>query len=287
MSFARTSLGLFWTLPPDDLDWQNLSSSSVKRMQLVASVADQVMLRRLRDSGVTGVALRMNEGDYSSASLRLMWRDRIAPLVPLGVDTVIVGVEPDHAYDMRFGSPTWGQAAAAVHRDNLAAMLQLLRPLHVRVVSPGWTSRTRDMNWVEGVFPGEQSWLEITREAYNACDLNGFHWYSYDGTPYDVNERMRRTLWLEQGRRHKPLYIDEVGVDRGTPVQRVTVYLHLATLLLNTGSPPTPFEFSGARVEALVPFVSNGNGRGWDPAYLIRDPAAYALIGRFMAGQDF
>ena len=286
MSFRRTDFTLFWTLPPDGVDWQNLALARVRRMQLVAALAGRDLLLRLRDAGVQGVTVRMNEEDYATHEARLRARDRIAPLLALGVDIVIVGVEPEHAFDFRYNSPGWGQDAAFAHSSNLREMLGLLRPLGVRVASPGWTSRAKDMNWREGLFPGEQTWLEITREVYNACDLNGFHWYSYDGTDYDVRERMRRTLWQEQERRHLPIYIDEVGVDRGTPVQRMGIYLHLATLLLDSTS-NQPFALSGARVAALTPFVSNGNGVGWDIRYLIRDPMAYQMVGRFLSGENF
>ena len=90
---------------------------------------------------------------------------------------------------------------------------------------------------------------------------------------------MRRHLWVEQGRRHKPLYIDEVGVAGSrSPVDKMQSYLKLATKLLG----PT-----GERVECLAPFVSNGTGVGWDPKFLLRDPAAYQLVKRFMDGEDF
>src|SRR2546421_452180 len=104
MAFDRADFTLFWTLSPVEQDWANLRLSRVRRVQLVGAYADAVTLARLRDAGVTHVTVRLNEGDYSTSASRLQWRDRVAPLVPLGVDTVIVGVEPENAFNLRYGS---------------------------------------------------------------------------------------------------------------------------------------------------------------------------------------
>src|SRR5688572_20969438 len=114
MPFTRDRFALFWSLPPDALDWSNLRLARVRRMQLVAAFADAGTLTRLRNEGVTGVTVRLGEGDYTTPQLRQQWCDRIAPLVPLGVDTVLVGVEPEHPFNMRYGSPTWGQLQAFI-----------------------------------------------------------------------------------------------------------------------------------------------------------------------------
>ena len=277
----REDFALFWSLPPDLQDWDNLTVSRVRRVQLVASFTDQPTIARLASMGVR-CTVRLDEADYATGDARLRSRDRIGTLLPLGaIDTVMVGVEPENAFNFRFGSPTWGQHAALDHAALLTAMTALLRPLGVRVVSAGWTARGIDMNWSnpEGVQPGLYTWLEITRQAYNACDLNGFHLYGYDGTEYDLWERMRRHLWVEQGRRHKPLYIDEVGVlGSNTPVDKMRSYVRFATRLLGP---------MGERVAAFTPFVSNGTGIGWDPRFLIRDRQAYLLLRRFIDGEDF
>src|SRR6478672_8139507 len=115
MAFSRPDFTLFWTLPPDGQDWTNLRLARARRVQLVAAFATGDTLLGLHDAGVTRVTVRLNENDYATPGARRSAHDRIAPLVPLGVDTVVVGVEPEHAFDFRYGSPTWGQDAAFTH----------------------------------------------------------------------------------------------------------------------------------------------------------------------------
>jgi hypothetical protein len=277
----REDFALFWSVPPDDIDWDNLRAGGAMRMQVMLAFANHETLAGLADLGVK-CTVRLDEADYADDETRRRAAGRLAGLAPAGlVDTVIIGVEPENVFNFRFGSPTWGQVTAMDHARRLQLMLDLVRPMGLRTVSAGWTARGIDMNWsdAEGVQPGLYAWLELTRMAYNACDLNGFHLYGYDGTDYDLWDRMRRHLWVEQARRHKPIYIDELGVaGSSTATEKMRSYLRLATALLGP---------MGERVEALTPFVSNGTGVGWDPRFLLRDREPYLLLKRFMDGESF
>src|SRR5687768_3902807 len=117
----REDFALFWSLPPDLQDWDNLTVSRVRRVQLVASFTDQPTIARLASMGVR-CTVRLDEADYATGDARLRSRDRIGTLLPLGaIDTVMVGVEPENAFNFRFGSPTWGQHAALDHAALLTA----------------------------------------------------------------------------------------------------------------------------------------------------------------------
>jgi hypothetical protein len=245
-------------------------------------------INRLRELGVRHFVLRALDGEFNTLEQRRRLAARVADLMPLGVGMVVAGCEPENIFSMKWGATSWGHWEAWNHRERLFWLLDELRPLRqrgLRVVSAGWTYRGHYRDWREGVQPGEQQWLEITRVAYNECDLNGFHWYGADGTPYDIHERMRVGLWQEQGRRHRALFIDELGVDRGTPVERMGAYIRIAELLERTNL-DEPWGGSGERVEGLVPFVSNGVPNGhWDEGKLLREPRCYELLGRFMRGE--
>jgi hypothetical protein len=79
---------------------------------------------------------------------------------------------------------------------------------------------------------------------------------------------------------HKGLIIDEVGISGGhTQQEKMHAYIDIAQLLLTHRA-------LGSRVDALIPFVSNGdpgNPPSWDRRYLLRDPACYAELGAWMA----
>jgi hypothetical protein len=279
MAFTRAQFSLFFSLPLDGLDWGNLLNSHVKRVQAMLPFCTPDFCKRLAGHGIS-LQVRVPRDRLMDIASVAVEMHSIKKWVQ--VDGAIIDNEPEHTYDMRYGSPTWGHQHAYQHRRDMEAALYVLRPLGIRVCSPGWTSRVKDFNWKEGLFPGEQSWLEVTRIEYNRCDYNGLHAYTYDGTAYDINERMRRIFHREQERRHRPLWVNEIGVDRGTQVERMAVYIEIARQLMTTNTASVWYG-AGERVEGFTPFVSNGTPNGhWDAGYLLRDPACYALLGEFM-----
>src|SRR5438477_4988474 len=165
----REGFTLFWSIPPDAQDWDNLRTSGVKRVQLVASFADHDTVAKLGAMGIK-CAVRLDEPDYGDDGVRAQQRDKLAALQPLGVvDTVIIGVEPENTLNCKYGSLTWGENEAWDHAAKLTAMVGLVKSLGLRTVSAGWTARGIDMNWsnAEGVQPGLYTWFEITRTAYD------------------------------------------------------------------------------------------------------------------------
>ena len=295
MPFQRQSFALHWASLPLDVDWQNLRTSGVTRMQLDWRIASDELLRQLQDAGVREVAVRLWATDYDRESARRSTRDLVASKQRLGVKYVILGREPENGFDMRYGSRSWGGPEAFSEANNAHAMYTLLFPLGVKVVSAAFTYRAHYRDWNSaaspqgGLQPGVYVWTEETRMLCDEVDYNGFHWGGADGTAYDIGERMRVSLWEAQARHHKPLFIDEVAIDRGDPVFRMTTYLHLATLLMESDR-TKPFGGSGERVEWLCPFISAGdpgNPPQWPPDQILRDPRCYALVREYMAGRNF
>src|SRR6266516_2836918 len=93
-AMRREDFALFWSLPPDAQDWDNLTISGVKRVQLVAAFADAATVTRLGSMGVR-CTVRLDEPDYADDLARARQRAVLSALRPLDmVDTVMIGVEP-------------------------------------------------------------------------------------------------------------------------------------------------------------------------------------------------
>lgn len=296
-------VSLFWTLPPGaasslttaQQDFDNLRASRVKRVQLIADFAYPDLLRRLRgDYGIRGVSMRLHAHQYDNRASRVSWQGRIAQLRSEGLDTVVLGVEVDEGFDMRFGRGSWGEYRAAQLRDEINALLdewaELIRA-GLRIVAPAFMYRGHYRDWREGLQPGWFRWWEILRPALNRCTANAVHVYGADGTLYDTRERVKTGLWLAQSLANVPVWLGEVNCDRGTDQEQMLFLVRLLSLLYWTdASHPDrgPWAGSGERVVGFVPFAANGNGIGWgSPSHLIADRAAYELLGRFLSGERF
>jgi hypothetical protein len=85
---------------------------------------------------------------------------------------------------------------------------------------------------------------------------------------------------------HKPICIDELGVGNASmsDVQKMAAYIAVAEILLSRVDGRQ--HALGQRCELLCPFVSNGDPGDppqWEPYFLLKDPACYAELGRWMA----
>jgi hypothetical protein len=303
----RDDFTLFFSLPLDTQDWQNLQRSRVRRVMLPFQFADGGTLTRLGGMGI-GVVLRIDESDYYALldghRLRseLDARMRAAPGV---VRVVQIGVEPENGLDFRYTSPDWAQDLARRHAAATERIRRALETTGVQLITAGWTMPPGGISENDPPRPGRVVWREETRWAYAAPSSdpgkwpdieNGFHLYGYG---WESWVDLHRVLWaLKEGQElfHRPLWIDEVGIIRRSAVDSMYAYLCIATVLLGQ---------AGARVKMLCPFVSNGDpyvrdGTGkilfdaqgkprihWRPEYLLRDPVCYDLVARFMAGEDF
>jgi hypothetical protein len=142
------------------------------------------------------------------------------------------------------------------------------------------------VSWREIVCLPDRSREEAEgKHGYLDADGNGGHIYEYGWTwpvdPLRFKFAVKHNLELW----HKPLWIDELGVEGGAaPVDKMRAYLQMADILLSeVNSEQHPL---GQRVEFLCPFVSNGHPGSppsWDIRYLMRDRACYELLGQWMA----
>jgi hypothetical protein len=126
--------------------------------------------------------------------------------------------------------------------------------------------------------PGEATWSEITRLQYDACDGNACHLYTYNWTGPIDELRVKFALQRFATERHKMLWVDELGVNSGTPIERMRAYIDIAQMLVS--------EPVGRRVTMLCPFVCNGNPGNppsWSPGYVLTDPACYAELGAWLS----
>src|SRR6266508_309831 len=80
-AMRRQDFALFWSVPPDAQDWDNLAISGVKRVQLVAAFADAATVIRLGDMGVK-VTIRLDEPDYADDAARGRQHAKLAALRP-------------------------------------------------------------------------------------------------------------------------------------------------------------------------------------------------------------
>jgi hypothetical protein len=271
----KRDFALFFSLPLSPQDWVNLQASHVETVMLPLDYADIATLDRLRGMGVR-VVLRVNEGDYGdkSAPSRVLTRVQ-ACANHATVLAVIVGVEPDAPYDLQYGSPTWGQAAAYLHRDALERVGMALQGQGFVVVSPGY--RQRSISEDEAPVPGVLTWAEIVRITYDACDGNAVHLYQYDYSSIVDILRVKFTLKQWQALWHKDLWLDEVGIGGSkSPVEKMRMYMHMFDMLAG--------HRLGERIRLFCPFVSNGTPNGqWDARFLLDDPQCYQELGTWMS----
>ena len=281
----KSDFTLFFSLPLDETDWQNLAASQVKRVMLPFSVATPDTLSRFAQMGLR-VVLRVEEGSYGdpSAGGRIA-QGVIAARSHAVIDAVIIGTEPDAGPDWTFGSRNWGQERAFAHRSAFDRVRHALQFARIRAISPGWT--TRSVTEDDPPQPGRTSWREImsgpeilqdgTRSfGYQDADGCGVHFYQYrlvsavDELRFKFYLKEQAELW------HKPLWIDEVNIDNGDPLTRMRACIAMADMLVSG-----PFA-TGPRVAMFCPFVSNGDAHGWSPGYLMRDPACYTELGAWL-----
>jgi hypothetical protein len=135
----KSDFTLFFTMPLDAQDWSNLAASHVTRVMLPIEYADTTTLDRLRGMGVR-VVLAVGETAYYDDLAPNRIRNQVAAAAShASVSAVQVGREPEVAYGLNDGSPTWGQQEHAYeHRRRFDAVRRQVQGLGVRVVSPGW-----------------------------------------------------------------------------------------------------------------------------------------------------
>lgn len=276
MSFTKDRFCLFFSLPLDNQDWQNLDTSKVRMVMLQFAFADSMTLGKMKQRGLK-VVLRIGEDYYADDAPSRFRAELKAKQQVCPIEAVILGVEPDNPFNLKYGSTSWGQPRAYEHRLRSDRLRTALSGLGVKLVSASPTMHSISED--EPPAPGQVSWREICTlpdrnmgQGYHDYDGNGYHLYSYDYIGVVDELRVKFALKQAQTLWHRPLWIDEVGVGKGAPVQRMMMYTKIADMLLGN--------VLGQRVEMLAPFVSNGQPHGhWDANFLLRDPECYRVLG--------
>lgn len=277
VTFTRDKLTLFWSITPDALDFANLERSGAARVMLAWGCVTPGLLARLTAIG-RRVVIRLSDDDTNMVHPALLAANLRQWLQAARIDAVIVGCEPNAAFDMTYGSVTWGQNYAFPHASHVGELAEAVNGLGMGILSVSPALKMGAISEDDKPQPGQTAWQEICRPAYEGhCQGNGAHIYGYGWTSVVDSVRARFALQRAQEAFHLPAWIDEAGFAHGTPVERMRAVLDFGTLLLNH-----PL---GQRVEMLCPFVANGTPGGqWDPNYLMRDPACYDLLRDWLAG---
>lgn len=292
---------LFYPEPLDALDWVNLQTSGVRRVQLFfrTALTHLNLLQQLAGMGVR-VILRLEEpgqdeslnDTYYGAGAAARIRTQLLQIMQLvQVEAVIVGNEPEHPYDLNWRSGNWGNnpdgkwplGKAWQHARAFDEVSRVLIDLPLKTVSPGWSCQRLTPN--DRAQPGRATWSRICTDSYNGTFIrnpaggsrlaNGAHIYVHNWLGEEDFNRFKWELGNELERCHRAIWINECNTNNGGPVDRMMAVLAMADLV--RAHP------DGNRVESFCPFVSNGLGNAYPPGYILRDPECYRRVAAWMA----
>jgi hypothetical protein len=286
MPFSRDSLCISWFVEPSDTDKRRFELSGVTRCLIPYSLATArpAVLDYLGGRGVK-VTVRLDVDTRGPGVI-----ERLIPnLAEFGrrahIEYLILGNEPENAFDMRYGSPSWGNDNDHMwsHRAAMLTLVARLRQAQAstalpRLVAPAWTCRAPRPS--SAPYPGTMMWYIALQSAYARCDARAAHIYTDNARgPVDL-ERMQWGLQTQASMWDGPLIVDEAGVNNGTDTERTAGVLALATWLLQ----PTQQAVGGvgAQVELLCQFAGNA-GPEW-AQYTMTSDTCYRLIRNFRDG---
>lgn len=292
-------LSIFYPAPMDTTDYNNLDRSGVRRIQMFyrTALALPGQLGELKRRGIR-VTLRLEEPGsndpkpttYYNGQSRMQIRDNLYALSKaVWLEAVIAGNEPEIEYDLTWHSATavgWGNTANTEplyaggrlweHQAAVAVLKSTLSGLPIRVVTPGWSHRRMTPN--DPPQPGRATWARGCSEAYGEADCNGAHIYALYWLTEEDRNRFKWALGGELERCHRNVWINECNVGHGTALERMAAVIEMAQIARSHR------EF-GYRVESFCFFVANGLGVGYSGGFILRDPAAYDLLGTYMRSE--
>lgn len=298
MRDKRATFCAFFPEPMDDIDRGNLLAAGIGRCQMFLGTAynRREQLHWLASVGIRAI-FRLEEppsdnsleiyNSYYSAAGRQRIARQVAELqeaVPgLVVEACIAGNEPEIEYSLQRGSPNWGnqpeptfpQGRVWQHQYAVGELRPLLTGLGITTVAPGWSHKRLTPR--DAPEPGRQTWARACGNVYNEGPA-GLHAYciNWQG-PEDEN----RLLWhvgIELERIQGEAWINELNIKThrldGNDVGRMGAIIQAYDLL---AAQP----WSDA-IKSFCFFVSNGRtDQDWSNM-IIRDPAAYAALGRWI-----
>ncbi len=300
MNNKQASLCLFYPDEMSEQDHINRATSGCTRTQLFLGVGynRREMLKRLAAEGVS-VIFRLEEPsrdsslDVFNSYYSGQGRERIARQVAelqqdvpgLHIEACIAGNEPEGEYDLtRTSTTTWGnkpepafpQGRMWQHQYAVGEVRLLLQPMGITTVAPGWSHKRLTPR--DAPEPGRQSWARACGEVYNQGPA-GMHSYLIN---YESAEDANRLLWhvgIELERIQGVCWINEINVKThkldGDDVGRMGAILGAYDLI---AAQP----WSDA-IKSFCFFAANGRTDEDFSNMIIRDPAAYAALGAWLA----
>jgi len=288
--FTKDKLSLFFSMPLNTQDWNNLTYSKVTGVMMPYNpqIADNTTLKEFGKRNLK-VVLRLTPDDLDKLSLGEVQARMFEVKELCSLRAIIVGNEPDDKFVHRYDSTDWGvDYCYNTHLPQLDKFRRTLQGHGVSILSPGWLQR----NFTEGSppEPGIVAWSRAAQPVYNEMDGNCIHIYGYGwhGLPAGFGEwpvdymrfmnqiRFWEMLW------HKPIWIDESNIDKGPEPEdaipgpiRMRACMGMARTLRDN-------PIIGARVEFYCPFVSNGYGNHYPQGMVMNQPEAYEEVRTFM-----
>jgi hypothetical protein len=268
---------LSWFGLPAERDWRNLNVSGVERVMLGYSLAKhhRDIPAHLASLGKRVVIRIADASEDAPHDVALVLRG-LTKLVP--VDGVILPPnEPDHGYDLAYGSPDWGQAAAYYARATVDLYRAAVRGVGLAAIAPALSHPPEAISEDGPPLPGRTTWAEILRPSANLCDGVASHCGYVLGWRSDVDRfRFRAGLKRAAEEAHKPLWIAEATYPTDDDLAQMACAIEQADIIMRHPA--------GGRVMMYAPFISVGTPGGqWDERYLLTDPAAYEALGEWMA----
>lgn len=315
MNCRQNFVGAFLSMPPTEGEIGNLDAGKVQLVMMPFTIARDhlTVLKRLARPG-RKLVVRVEEWFYYKGGAA---QEVVAGLRAIGmvipIEAVIIGNEVQevgndprklptgevvYSFDMTKSSTNWGnkptrehpQGKMFEHRFYMKAVIDAIREagIPVKLIGPAWAHH--QITETDPEQPGLDAWIAACRDVWAMLDGFGLHVYEFawpgiaGGSEID-RERFIKTLDREFARIARikpdmPVWLDEANIVKGDDVDQMRACISMASILEDKGRP------YHKRAEFFCPFVANGdpgNPPAWPPNFLIRDRAAYTLLGEWMA----
>jgi hypothetical protein len=288
-------LGGFYSLPMSDRDKAKAKACGMKKV-MVTFEHGRGDLEWLIDNSFD-VTMRLDEPDYKPARWDLVigFFNGLTPRQREGLELVVVGCEPEQGLDMTWTSETgWGNeikdpvlrlTRLEEHAQNFHNMREALQGMGLVVCSPGWLCRDQDMRFGpppnHGPQPGVARWAMYLLEEYGKAQYNCEHAYLFDGSDFDIDQRLERIVNRAITYRQKELVFDEINVGPRPGITKEEAMQHALAMAERLRHLPrcvraTIFVFNG------TPIDEHGNEQ-WPPHQLVDSDVCYDMLARWYA----
>jgi hypothetical protein len=275
----KSDFTLSWFALPTEADWRALNVSGVSRVLLSYGIAKyhRDVLAHLAGLGKR-VVIRIASADEDTPGACAAVLRSVAKMVT--VDGVILPPnEPDHGHDLTYGSPDWGQAAAYYARSIIDVYRGAIRGVGLQTIAPAMSHPPEAISEDGPPLPGRVTWREIVAPSAHLCDGVASHCGYTLGWQSDVDRfRFRYGLKRAAEEAHKPLWIAEATYPTDDDMAQMACAIEQADIIMRHPA--------GERVRMYAPFINlgdPGDPPAWDSRYIIRNEAAYHLLGQWLS----